>query len=339
MKRPRQVILLSLLSLLFFALFLYRQNDHQANLHTAEAVNWDDLALTGSLLAIEEVGAQRQVIQLHLSNGAMMVRFAAPPEAWIEGLALADNGSLVLTYAPPPSPPLARYSQTNLYQLEGPGNPQLLLAQAYPDDLFTQPVWSAEGGLYFTHYQPTSAGYSVAIERYQRQENSPTVVVQEATWPALSPDGQQMAYIHSDPLTDQHRLMLADIDGSNPRMLLGSEQFDHISAPFFAPQGCQVYFAAAEPSDHQGATSFWGVGSTSAHGDITLVNWWRIDCQGGLPERVTKLATIVQTGVFSPDGQWIAFTAVDGLYVMRADTREPIHIASFKAGDSIAWVP
>jgi Tol biopolymer transport system component len=337
MISSRQVTVL--LGIAFLVVLLYRQNAHQDPFQNAPAVNWDDLALTGRLLAIEEVEMQSHLIEIDLRQGATTVRFLSPPESWIEGVALAHDGSIVLTYAPPPSPEMARYSQPNLYQLDGENAPQLLLDFPYPDDLFAQPTWSADGGLYFTHHQPTSTGYNVTIERYDRQEGSRQLVVHDAMSPALSPDGQHMAYIHTNHSTDQHRLMWADRDGSNPRLVLGSDQFSHISAPFFSPQGCQIYFAAAEPTDqHQQVSSSLGAGIAGAHGDVTLVNWWRIACEGGQPERVTKLATMVQAGTFSPDGQWIAFSALDGLYLMRTDTQTPIHIASLKVGESIVWV-
>ena len=76
--------------------------------------------------------------------------------------------------------------------------------------------------------------------------------------PDVSRDGKSLVYVALPPgkaETEQvltRSLMLADRDGTNPRVPVPGEVFQDIRSPRFSPDGTQIAFAAVNPGGWEG---------------------------------------------------------------------------------------
>ena len=164
------------------------------------------------------------------------------------------------------------------------------------------------------------------------------------TAPEISPDGSQIAFTHGTPLA-QPAIWVMDRDGSNPHQLYESG-WD----PTWSPDGEEILFA----SDLNGTVQIYILslknGSTrqvnaldylrgrtdwSPRGEIVTysgTSWHRelylMNADGSNPHQITPSGGNSQGPSFSPDGNWIAFTAYFDhygedlgceIYIMRRD--------------------
>jgi dipeptidyl aminopeptidase/acylaminoacyl peptidase len=102
----------------------------------------------------------------------------------------------------------------------------------------------------------------------------PTLVVHNASMGVYAPDGRTLAYLDS-PRGDwtSSRLMVADVDGSDPRLLV---QGDQIAFPRWSPDGTRIAYTDADGIHvvdvSNGEASLVAEGRTSDwFGDYTLV--------------------------------------------------------------------
>ena len=113
--------------------------------------------------------------------------------------------------------------------------------------------------------------------------------------PALSPDGSRVAYVVSWVVEEENRrhseIRLAAADGSGEPVRLTSPSFS-ASSPAWTPDGRMLAFSSRRP----GADGSTGGGTWFLRMDLPAGEAFRIEGLRGSP-------------VFSPDGEWIAFTA------------------------------
>lgn len=151
------------------------------------------------------------------------------------------------------------------------------------------------------------------------------------TAPEISPDGSQIAFTHWSAKTNKYAIWAVDRDGSNPR-----EVSPHGWDPTWSPDGEKILFA----SDHNGTVKMYIV--TLDDGSITQVNnmtylrgrtdwsindeivtysgkpWNRelylMNADGSNVQQITPSGGNSQGPSFSPDGNWVTFTAYFDLY-------------------------
>jgi dipeptidyl aminopeptidase/acylaminoacyl peptidase len=110
--------------------------------------------------------------------------------------------------------------------------------------------------------------------------------------PQLSPDGRFVVYQVTSVLLDENRtttaLWLATTDGSAPPRQLTQPQGKADRHPRWSPDGKQILFEST-----RGGTS----------------QIWVLPLEGGEARPLTDLSTGASTGIWSPDGQHIAFVS------------------------------
>lgn len=315
------------------------------------APQWASLNLTGRLIFNQP---KEGLSQLDLVTGALTTVFALPEDGWITSAALAPDGqTLVMAYAPPPPAGEVQLGYTDLYRLTlGETEPDVVLARTDPQESFFSPLWSAQGDyIYFAHFRPLRAEngtpppvpYLYTIERMAYPGGAPEVVVFNAFWPALSPDGSTLAFVGSDPDTFLNDLYIANADGSDPAKIVPPDSFEAVDAPFFSPDGSAIVFSAVGEGP-KALTLFdqlFGVSTVLAAPAQHNVpsDWWRIPVSGGQPTRLTRIYDTSLFGDYAPDGDHIAFISATGIYVMSPEGGSVQPLMGVQAFGSVEWVP
>ena len=165
--------------------------------------------------------------------------------------------------------------------------------------------------------------------------------------PEISPDGTKIVFMHWIAATDRYEVWIMGRDGKNPHRLFNLTAWD----PTWSPDGKQVLFA----SNRGGPNELWvanldgsGLKQVSNLPDLRGRSDWSSDGQhivtysGGTwahdvyvmnadgtdQHRISKPGGNAQGAAFSPDGQWVTFTAyydkmndIHGceIYIMRID--------------------
>jgi len=148
------------------------------------------------------------------------------------------------------------------------------------------------------------------------------------TGPEISPDGTQITYAKYNAGTDRHQIVVADRNGSNAQNITDIESWD----PTWSPNGNQILFA----SDSRGSVQLYVVGlegkkekiisnlpairgrsDWSADGKYIVTYsgpaWNRelyiMNADGTNAHQLTPSGGNSQGPSFSPDSQWVVFTA------------------------------
>ncbi len=171
----------------------------------------------------------------------------------------------------------------------------------------------------------------------------PSLLVKNAYWPRLSPDGSRLVYVAQDPNDGTNQLFMSAPDGSNPQevMLSGPVIPTIIDAPLMLPDGRTILFSAPPPA-HATAPGWldWlmGVQVASAHNVIS--EWWSVPVSGGVPAQLTHIQASSLYGSISADQHVYSFSG-DGIFVMQPDGTGLTSIVSDVGGvaGTVNWIP
>ena len=112
---------------------------------------------------------------------------------------------------------------------------------------------------------------------------------------ALSPDGQELAFVSNDQSTHSNVLAVMPTAGGEPRELLRLKEPEFMYSPeglAWTPDGREVLFVkhlSYSPQDQR-------------------TELWRISAEGGKPRRLELAMEDLRSLRFHPDGRRIAFT-------------------------------
>jgi Tol biopolymer transport system component len=173
------------------------------------------------------------------------------------------------------------------------------------------------------------------------------VIVERATWPQISPDGQTLAYVAFDYDLKLNDLFFASLDGTNATHPMALGSFLAVDAPVFSPDGRFIYFSAtgAGPTSRELSDSrplSWLerlMGIQIAHANGAPSDWWSLPTAGGDPVQLTMIAASGLSGTFSPDGLDFATVSTSGLGVMQADGADFTWLFDGAAVGAVLWLP
>jgi Tol biopolymer transport system component len=199
--------------------------------------------------------------------------------------------------------------------------------------------WSADGRAIYVAANGTKTAADGSSERLLQimrvdvASGATQPLLNDALDPAISRDGQQLAYLQLGEDGYTMALALAGPDGSGARTLIDGKEFQGFYAPRFSPDGQQIIVAAigGPQTDEQGnpiatpsgrspldlALGLLTPPSAEAHG----LPWdlWTINVDGSGLRRLTTLNEDLPMAAFAPDGQQIAVMGAGGIYLMGAD--------------------
>ena len=261
-----------------------------------------------------------------------------------------DGAQIVFTvYKAPTDPKQIGGSDLYVVPVAG-GSPTLLLEHDGEGASLAEPIWSPDGQrVYFTnravHTSTDATVEESQIERINRDGSGREVIVQDATSPSLSADGQLLSYIVPANGQEATSLWVASADGQQPRQLVGPE-FTEIAAPRFAPGGSQIVFSAVggptnAPKQAQRPTiapltALLLPGRAEAHG----IPWdlWLVAPDGSGLAQLTDVGEDGPVATWSPDGSWIAIAGEMGIYLVDVQSQSIVMLAPEYTG-SLAWIP
>lgn len=207
--------------------------------------------------------------------------------------------------------------------------PKLVLAHGRPGVQLRTPAWLPDAsGLLYTEFTAIvkdnkPAGVHIALRRLDFSSLSTTLVLPDALNADVSPDGRQITYVPSFNALTPTGIWLADISGSNPRLLFHHPDFDEYHAPRFSPDGQHIVFTAAGGPDVPGgatpvarALSFpilFRIFPVSAHG--LPADLWLIDIDGTNLRRLTHVREDMPTPAWLPNSSGLVFQGLRGIYL------------------------
>ena len=309
-------------------------------------VDWASLHLSGKLVFIRFLDLGNQLIRLDLASGQSKVIFQAPERGVLSGAAVSPDGAQVaLTYSSPP-PQGESFIFPTLFVLpaDGSGSPKALIPGIGKDDSYFNPSWTPDSkAIYATHYHRGSGGSDPdrnLIEKISL-DGKAAPVIDNATWPEVSPDGTRLAYLTIDPKTLLNNLAIANADGSHPELLLPSSEFPTVDAHRFTPDGGKaILFSAANPpnSSLRQTPLEWLLGVKVVEAHNLPSDLYRLPLDGGDYRRVTNIHGTGLYPAVSPDGQMLAFISQDGIYICKMDGSGVTQVSNQLVIGTLDWI-
>jgi Tol biopolymer transport system component len=314
---------------------------------SAQPVSWANLHLSGQLVFLNFGEGGLSLVKFDLVSGAVTTLFQPPNKAWLSDASISPDGKQIsLAYAPPPTADQTRVGYTSLYLMPADGSsaPAPLFGLPNERESYSNPAWSPDGHyLYYAHFvaqaKPNDPS-AYTLERVAYPGGQPEVLLKNAMWPSLSPDGSKLAYLSLDPATFTTEIHVANADGTNPALLMSFADFPVIDAHFFSPDSKTIIFSAVGEGPKPGVSwleRWFGPPTASAHNLPS--DWWQVPVAGGPPERLTKLYSTGLNGAFAPDGKHIAFIDLTGVFVMNPDGTQISQLLNIIATGTLAWLP
>ena len=341
------IALVLIVCTVFFPAACSQANNSQASLLSALKA----LGLKGKLIFVQVHDPSNQLVAMDLSDGSIHTLFNVPDRGYIGAADISPDGKqIVMSYAPPPPGNNPQFGITDLYLLAADGSslPKVLLKHQVDVEVFSNPVWSPDGQfIYYTHNIPVSGSPALTVElRVERIKpgGQPQILFHNAEWASLSPDGSKVAYLEAAG-NGRNQIYVGGADGTNAVSVLPASLFPFVDSHFFSPDGKAVIFSAAsgvnvgamvQPIDQPAEGGIFGVTPVDAH---TLPSdWYQVTLANGQIKRLAGVQDTNMVGAFSPDGDWIAFVSLKGVFVMKPDGSGLTQIASLMGINSLSWV-
>lgn len=273
---------------------------------------------------------------LEPATAALRQLATIPPRTYIGAPAVSPDGQrIVYSLYDVKRATEKKDNGTDLYIMTIDGqNQQLLLEHDIIGAWFSEPEWAPDGKTLLFTRRDTKGKES--IERLTLQGAKRETLLAEATSPALTPDGKQLAYLVTDPQSYTQDLWIANADGSNPKRLLGDPDFEALVNPRISPDGQRIAFVGVGGPDQQPPRKAASIDSPAqprldsllgrwlmpptaqAHG--IPYNIWTVKLDGTDLRRLTlDLEVELPSLAWSPDNTWLAFTSDKGLNAVAAD--------------------
>lgn len=279
------------------------------------------LARESDLWLISTDGSRERRLTFYTPSSAG--EFANDP-AWSP-----DGKTLAYTYSPRPEG--REVPRTEIWAIrQGDATPQRLVAHG-PDEALYAPAWSADGKyLYFT-LESVQNDQSL-VYRTDRVEVATGIRSQvAANAEMLSSDTPKGEVVYLETVLGQggsaalslHKIVIADADGDNKRVLVSENEYPALYAPRISPDGKWLVFGAVNQSATPQPSGFnllkWLMlepETAAAHG----VPWelFIVPTTGGKPVQLTTLADDEPYPIWHSNDK-LSLLGIKGLYTLNID--------------------
>lgn len=279
------------------------------------------------------------------------VRLAEIPDGTPAAPAIAPDGKRIALAGLFPPVASTPYPTSKLYLLE---DTQLRVLWEPARGMIGQIAWARDGASLFVGIDGLRTASGDAriqeIARIDRATGAMQPYLENALDPAISPDGQFLAYLRTSGNATNTRAPIAGLeilalDGSATRQIVDGTQFESLAGPRFSPDGRTILFAASGEPAHQDDNSHSGFipkilallepPTASAHG----LEWdlWAVNTDGSNLRRLVQLGEDGLAAVFSPDGREIIAMSERGIYRMDVDGHNLRKIAEQGDHGGLDW--
>lgn len=227
------------------------------------------------------------------------------------------------------------------------GASKLLRKHLAPGDQVQGLAWTPDGSaLLFGHVVTLFKdgqiwGLQAEVARFEVSSGREQPIADGGFLPSLSHDGKRLAYLRLQDLYSE--LVVANGDGTMPRVLVPANAFAAIMFPRISPDGSSIVFAAANPRtqsrEYRGgslldrALAWLRPTLAEAHG--LPMDVWRIDLASGQTKSIALLAEDEPMPAWSADGKSLVVFATGGLYRMNADGSAVLRLGDGAFGGQI----
>ncbi len=223
------------------------------------------------------------------------------------------------------------------------GQPRQVIERSRAGELLGSPAWLPDGSLVFERQSVAGPVASSRVERQSLDGADSRALVERGAFPAVSPDGIQLAFIRAE---GSERLLITDLNGGPERVLADDPLFLSLAFPRFSPDGSWIAFSAASdpsvaltphaPSLRLGRGGE-GVRAALAHG----IPWdiWLVRPDGSERRRLTYFYDDDPAAAWSPDGRWLAILSGEALHVVAVDGPANFCIAASGGYGGLEWLP
>ena len=271
--------------------------------------------LSGTLLVPRDSG----LAQIDLPERTISPLVVLPSSGVVNALARAADGSrLALSrFSRPPGDPIGGSDLLVTGALGGEA--QVLVQRDRPGELLGNPIWLPDRGLLFERQSLGSQVADSRLERVDANGGNRQLVVQQAAFPALAPDGELLVFVRS---AGTDRLIARPLAGGAEQIVVDDPRFLALAFPRFSPDGAWLAFAATggEIAAKPGSVASLlqpGPRAARAHG----LPWdvWLVRPDGTELRRLTSFYDDDASVAWSPDGRWLVVYAGEATQAVAID--------------------
>jgi Tol biopolymer transport system component len=242
------------------------------------------------------------------------------------------------------------------------GSSRVVVSSTVAGTLFSSPAWSVKGQeLVVTRTRVNTPGSEHSdLVRASLDGGSLHTVIEDGQNASLSPDGKKMVFLRVDAQSLAASLWIAQPDGSGAIELLDKSVFAGLQGARFSPDSQTIVFAASGAprvplpgvqsrlegdsviaastrSDNCLWRALFACWAQIAHAHGLPWNLWLVKPDGTSFERLTEAALDSPYPAWSPDGKFIAFMDLTGIYVVDRQQRTAYRVSTRIGHGSLDW--